>query len=160
VYPRPTEDLLGRWLASPAALRQLVVGFCVVTTLVAAVIRYPETFADADRTARANAALDYLDREIGGGNSVLPDQTVAIEARGRIPRDGSFVVSVGEPQEGWSELSTPDAIETYLRFFLLPRRPRNDAAWVICFACDRGAYGDAQVVWEDEEGLSILRRPA
>lgn len=133
--------------------------FCVATTLVAAAIRFPQTFADANRTARANAASDYLDREVGGGNSVLPAQAVAIEARGRIAASGTFDVDVGPPQEGWSELATPDAIETYLRYFLLPRRPRDDAPWVLCFACDRDAHPGARVVWEDE-GLAILRKSA
>lgn len=107
-----------------------------------------------------NASLDYLDREIGGGNSVLPDQRVAIAARGHIPPGGTFRVEVGSPQEGWSELATPDALETYMRFFLLPRRPADDAPWIVCFGCDRGAHPGAAVVWEGDEGLAILRLPA
>ena len=157
---RATEDLLTRWLATPGGTRRLVVAFCVAVTLVAAAFRYPDTFDYANQTARDNAALDYLDREIGGGNSVLPAQAVAIEARGRIPADGTFRVEVGERQEGWSELATPDALDTYLRYFLLPRRPSDDAPWIICFACDRSAHPGAEVVWEDEEGLSILKAAA
>ncbi len=133
-------------------------GFCLVVTMVAAVVLYPQAFADANRTARANAALDLLDREVAGGNSVLPDQAIAIEARGRIPADGSFTVDVGQGPAGWPELATPDAITTFLRSFLLPRREASDAAWVLCLACDPAAHGDAATVWEDEEGLSILRR--
>ena len=49
------------------------------------VVRYPQWFADANRTARANASLDLVDRAIGGGNSVVPDQGLLLEARGRIP---------------------------------------------------------------------------
>jgi hypothetical protein len=127
-------------------------------TLVALAWLYPQAFADANRQARANAALDYVDRELGGGNSVLPDQAIAIEARGRIPADDTFTVSVGEPQEGWSELATQDAIDTYMRYFLLPRRPSGSAPWILCFACDRAAHTDTEVEWEDEEGLAILRR--
>ena len=52
----------------------------------------------------------------------------------------------------------PHVIEPFMRYFLLPRRESPDAPWILCFACDRGAYPDAQVVWEDAEGLSILRR--
>jgi hypothetical protein len=135
-----------------------VVAFCVVVTVAAAAALYPQAFWDAEEAARANASLDYLDREIAGGNSILPDPAIAVEARGRIPAGGTFAVDVGEPQEGWSELATPDAITTFLRSFLLPRREDPDAPWVLCFACDRAAHGDAEVVWEDEEGLSILRR--
>ena len=135
-----------------------MVVFCVAVTVGAVVVLWPEAFADANRAARANAALDYVDRQVGGGNSVLPDQAVVIEAQGRIPTDGTFLVAVGDPQEGWSELSTPDAIATFMRSILLPRRESADAPWILCFACDRGAYPDAEPVWEDEEGLSILRR--
>jgi hypothetical protein len=135
-----------------------VVVFCLAVTVGAVVVLWPEAFADANRTARANAALDHLDRELGGGNSVLPDQAIAIEARGRIPLDEAFVVAVGEPQEGWSELATPDAIATFMRSFLLPRRDASGASWILCFACDREEHPGADAVWEDEGGLSILRR--
>jgi hypothetical protein len=129
-----------------------------MVTVVAVVVLYPQAFSDANRTARANAALDLLDRELGGGNSVLPDQAIAVEARGRIPPGGAFVVDVGEPPAGWPELATRDAITTFLRSFLLPRREDVDAAWVLCLACDPASHGDAATVWEDDEGLSILRR--
>ena len=41
--------------------------------------------------------------------------------------DETFTVAVGEPQEGWSELSTPYALENFMRYFLLPaaRGPRR-----------------------------------
>lgn len=126
--------------------------------LLALAWRYPQSFADANRTARANARLDYVDRELGGGNSVLPDQAMAVEARGWVPQDGAFSIDVGEPQASWGELATPGALATFMRSFLLPRRDRADAPWVLCFGCDRGAYPGAETVWEDEEGLSILRR--
>jgi hypothetical protein len=135
-----------------------VVVFCAAVTVGALVVLWPEAFADANRAARANATLDYVDRQVGGGNSVLPDQAAVIEAQGRIPTEETFLVAVGGPQEGWSELSTPDAIATFMRSVLLPRRESADAPWILCFACDRGAYPGAEPVWEDEEGLSILRR--
>ena len=139
--------------------RRLVVLFCLGVTLVALAWLYPQAFNDANRQARANAALDYVDRELGGGNSVLPEQSIAIEARGRIPENDSFTVAVGAPQEGWSELATEGAISSYMQYFLLPRRPSDSAPWILCFACDRAAYPDAEVEWEDEGGLAILRRP-
>jgi hypothetical protein len=135
-----------------------VVVFCLAVTVGAAVVLWPEAFADANRTARANASLDYLDRMIGGGNSVLPNPGVVVEARGRIPADETFEVAVGDPLEGWSELATPDAITTFARSILLPRRESPEAPWVLCFACDRASFPDAAVVWEDEEGTAILRR--
>ena len=138
---------------------RLLVVLCLGITLIALAWLYPQAFAGANRTARANAELDYLDREFGGGNSVLPDQTIAIEARARIPEDDAFVVAVGAPREDWSELAVPDAIDTYMRYFLLPRRHDDDAPWVLCFACDPNAYPGSEAVWADEEsGMAILRR--
>ena len=137
---------------------RLVVAFCVAVIVGAVVVQYPDVFPYASDAARANAALDYVDRELGGGNSVLPNQAIAIEARGRIPADESFAVDVGEPQEGWTPLSTPDSITTFMRSFLLPRRERSNAPWILCFGCDRSAHPGAEPVWEGEEGLSILRQ--
>ena len=53
------------------------------------------------RTRRSTTSI----ASSAAGNSVLPDQGIAIEARGRIPPDETFTVAVGEPQEGWSELT-------------------------------------------------------
>jgi hypothetical protein len=138
-----------------------VVIFCVGVMLVALAWLYPQAFTDANRAARANASLDLVDRQLGGGNSVLPAQAIAIQARGWIPETETFDVAVGEPRPSWSELAIPDTLESYMRYFLLPRRTSDDAPWILCFNCDRDAYPGAGAVWEDaEEGLAILRRPA
>jgi hypothetical protein len=134
-----------------------VVAYWLLVVLVALVVRYPEAFRQANQSARANAALDLRDREVGGGNSVIPDQRLLFEARGLIPSDGTFAVALGEPQEGWTDLTATFA-ETYLRYFLLPRRVSSDSPWVLCFNCDRPSYPGATVVWEGEDGLSILKR--
>ncbi len=134
-----------------------MVVFCVGVILVALVVRYPAAFEDANETARANAALDAVDRAVGAGSSVFPDQRLLVEARGLIPPDESFAVAIGDPQPSWTELTAPSA-ESFLRSFLLPRRLEPDAAWIVCLACDRGAYTGAEAVWEGDDGLSILRR--
>jgi hypothetical protein len=145
---------------APGAPRRLVVLFCVAVTLVAVAIRLPEAFLEANRSARDNAALDWVDRQLGGGNSVLPAQAIAVEALGRIPRDETFDVAVGTPRPEWSELAIPDTLENFMRYFLLPRRTSDDAPWILCFACDRSAFPGAEAVWDDpEDGLAILRRP-
>jgi hypothetical protein len=127
--------------------------------VLAVIVRYPDAFRRANSTARANASLDLLDREVGGGNSVIPDQRVLLEARERIPSDGTFSVAVGERRAGWTDLTAPYA-ETYLRYYLLPRRIASDARWIVCFACDRASFSDATVVWKGDNGLALLRRPA
>ncbi len=134
-----------------------MIAYWVVVVAIAVLVRYPDAFRDANANARANASLDLLDREAGGGNSVIPDQRLLFEARGLIPPDGTFAVAVGPRQDGWTDLTATYA-ETFLRYFLLPRRAAGDARWILCFACDRGGYPDGRVVWEGEDGLSILER--
>jgi hypothetical protein len=134
-----------------------VVAFCVAVTLVALVVRYPDAFADANETARTNAALDLVDRNVGAGNSVFPDQQLLVQARGLSPQDESFAVAAGDPQPGWTDLTAGSA-EPFLRYYLLPRRLDPNARWIVCLGCDRGAYPGAEAVWEGEDGISILRR--
>ena len=152
-------DLLQRWFSAGIATRRLVVLFCIAVTLVALVVRYPDAFHDANETARANAALDLVDRYIGAGNSVFPDQRLLVEARGLIAPDEPFTVAGGDPQPGWTELTAGSA-EPFLRYFLLPRRLDPNARWIICVGCERSAYRGAEPVWEGENGLAILWRPS
>ena len=114
-------NLVAGLLEWPDGTRRLVVLFCVAVT-VGAAGSTPPVFVDVNQQARSNASLDYVDRELGAGNSVFPDQQSLLEARGWIPEDATFAVAVGEPQAGWSELAVPGVIDTYLRYFLLPRR--------------------------------------
>ena len=149
--------MLQRWFSAGIATRRLVVVFCVAVSVVALVVRFPDAIRDANDTARANAALDAVDRAVGAGNSVFPDQQLLVEARGLIPPDESFTVALGDPQPGWTPL-TASAAEPFLRSFLLPRRLEPDGRWIICLACDRTAYPGADAVWEGNDGFSILRR--
>lgn len=156
-YPRPTDDVLQRWFSAGVATRRLVVVFCLAVILVALAVRYPDAFRDAGDTARANARLDFVDRDVGAGNSVFPSQALLVAARGLIPADQSFAVAAGDPQPGWTSLTAP-AAEPFLRSYLLPRRLDPNGPWIVCLACDRGAYPGADAVWEGDDGLSILRR--
>jgi hypothetical protein len=160
-YARLIDEALERFFGAPGAVGRIVVLFCVAVMVVAAAWLYPRAFRDANTAARANARLDAVDRALGGGNSVLPAQAIAVEARGRIPAHGTFAVAVGPRQPGWSSLAIPPTLENYMRYFLLPRQMDPAAPWILCFACDRDAYPGAQVVWEDaEQKLAILARPA
>ncbi len=149
--------MLARWFSAGIGTRRLVVAFCAAVVVAALAVRYPAAFQDANRAAHANAALDLIDRDVGAGSSVFPDQALLIEARGRIPPDESFAVDVGVPQRGWTEL-TADSAEPFLRSYLLPRRLDPAARWVVCVGCGRTAHAGAEVVWKGEDGLSILRR--
>jgi hypothetical protein len=127
-----------------------------VLVLAVIVVRYPDAFRTATEAARANASLDVVDRTLGGGNSVLPDQALMLEARATIPAGEGFRVVVGEPQTGWTDLTATYA-ETFARYFLLPRRVEPDAEWILCFACDRAALGAVDTIWTGTGGLSLLR---
>ena len=137
-------------------LRLIGIGLWLAVALGVVAVRFPQSFDDANRTARTNASLDLIDRSLGGGNSVIPDQGLMIEARGRIPPGDTFRVALGEPQTGWSELTAPFT-ETFATSFLLPRRSDPDALWILCLACDRAEFPNADAVWEGEAGLALLR---
>ena len=126
--------------------------------LVALVVRYPQAFTTPTESARANAALDIFDREVGGGNSVFPDQALLVRGARLIPADGTFAVRCGPPQDGWTDLTVPFA-ETLLRYFLLPRTyairtPAGSSASAAIAAHTRAR----QSVWEGDDGLAILKR--
>lgn len=129
----------------------------MVVAGVTGAVRFALAFDEADDRAGENAALSYADRNVGGGNSIVADQSAVFEARGRIPENEPFEVVVGEPVEGWSEL-TQAFVASWFRYDLLPRRPRRGAEWVICYACDRATLGEVEVVWEGDDGTAILRR--
>ena len=145
------------WFEWPDGVLRVGVVFLVAVTLVAAAIGYGRDVRNLGETASHNSALSYADREIAGGNSVLPDQSAAYEARARIRHDETYHVAFGPDYVGGSSLTRPYAESFYLGF-LMPRRPANDADWVICHGCDLAEYGDrATVVWRGPEGVSIVK---
>jgi hypothetical protein len=145
------------WLEWPAGLVRIGVVFLVATAALAALVRYPGLLRELGSDALRNAALSYSDREIAGGNGLVADQGAVYAARGLIPRDASYDVAVGSEFEGGSDL-TKDYVASYYRYFLLPRRPRERAPWVVCYGCDLAEYGSsAKVLWEDRYGISIVR---
>ena len=127
--------------------------------LVALVVLYPDAFADANaprgRTPRSTSST----ASSAAATRCFPTQAIAIEARGRIPEDETFPVAVGEPAGGLERALDARRVAN-VHALLPPASPRRaaDAPWILCFACDRSAYPGAELVWEDDEGLSILRR--
>ena len=137
-------------------IRVGVVCLVAATTLVVAV-RYPILLHDLGRQAAKNSALSYADRDIAGGNGIVADQTAVYAARGLIPANATYHVAVSPDFKGGSDL-TVGFVDSYYRYFLMPRRPAEGASWVICYGCDRAAYGSrVDVVWSDSEGISILK---
>jgi len=147
------------WIEWPAGVIRIGVLFLVATAVVAVVIRFPTVVRDSDRDADRNSALSYSDREIAGGNGLVADQTAVYAARTLIPADATYHVAVSPDYEGGIDL-TRDNVAGYYRYFLLPRRPAEEAPWIVCYGCDVAAYGPgAEVIWQGDEDISIVRVP-
>jgi hypothetical protein len=123
------------------------------------VVHYPAAVRQADARADSNASLSYADREFAGGNAVVADQGGLYWARGLIPETESYNVSVGEPVDGWTDLTARYA-PWFARGFLLPRLQVDGAAWVICYACDPADHAGLETLWTGSDGISILGPPA
>lgn len=148
---------LSWWLEWPAGVVRVGVVFLVGATLIAVAYRYPAVLRQADRDATSNSRLSYADREIAGGNGLVVDQTAVYAARGLIPEDARYKVVVNPGFQGGTA-ETVRFVDSFYRYFLMPRRPAESAPWVICYACDLEEYGSrAEVVWEGESGISIVR---
>jgi len=107
-------------------------------------------------TADANAALDWADREVAWGNGWTLSQHALYAARSLIPPDADYQVSVA-PADRFDDPLTGPFVADYLHSFLMPRHPRDRAAWIVCYRCDRPP--GSTLVWEDgDAGVSILRR--
>jgi hypothetical protein len=133
------------------------VAFCLAATVAVAAVYYVKAVDQLGDTSSSNSSLAFDDREIAGGNSIIVDQTAAYEARGLIPVTASYRVVVGDGLREETELTKTFA-EGWFRYFLMPRRPRPDATWVICYGCETTDLDGAfELVWKDEEGISIGR---
>ena len=148
---------LSWWLEWPLGAIRVAVVFLVGVTLGAVVLEYPSVLRDAGRDASRNSSLSYADREIAGGNGLVADQLAVYEAKGRIPVGETYHVVVS-PSYVHGSSETVEHVAGYYRYFLLPRRPAEDARWIVCYGCDTASYGArAEVVWEGDDEISIMR---
>ncbi len=148
---------LSWWLEWPAGTIRVGVVFLVGAATVAGLLRLPPVVRALGDDASRNSSLSYADREVAGGNGVVVDQAALYEARARIPEDEAYHVAVDSDFAEGTDLTVP-FVESYYQYFLMPRRPADDARWLICYECDLDQYGErAQVVWEDDRGISIAR---
>jgi hypothetical protein len=136
-----------------------IVVIAVVSTCALVGVNYVKAVSELGDAASTNSALSFDDREIAGGNSIVVDQRAPYEARALIPPDSTYRVVVGKRLLDQTPL-TEQFVATWLTYFLMPRRPAQDARWVICYGCDASALGDHyQPIWQDREGISIGRLP-
>jgi hypothetical protein len=133
----------------------LAVVLCVAVALGVGAVYYVKAISQLGDTASSNSSLSFDDRELAGGNSILVDQAAAYEAQGLIPERAAYRVVVGPHLREQTEL-TEAHVGGWFRYFLMPRRPRPDARWVICYGCDPASLGASyDVRWQDDKGISI-----
>jgi hypothetical protein len=150
-----TGWLVGRRRAMVVGLARLGAAFVVATTVAFALGNLPRSLDQLGDRARRNSTLSYVDRDIAGGNSILPDQLAAYEARTRIPEHETYRVVVGEHLTR-STPFTRDFVDDWLIYFLMPRRPSPSAVWIVCVGCDEGQLGGRyHILWQDEVGISV-----
>jgi hypothetical protein len=133
---------------------------CVAVAVVFGVVYLVRAVDRLGNDAEQNSAYNFDDREFAGGNSLVVDKRALYEARALIPEDGTYRVVSGPGVEGATELTEP-YIDQFARFFLMPRRPTADAAWILCYGCDLSGFGDRlDVVWSNGGGIALgkLRR--
>ncbi len=148
---------LSSLLEWPAGIARLGAAALVAVTIAFALGYFPRAIDRLGDEASRNAALSYPDREVGGGNSILPDQLAAYEARALIPLHETYRVVTGTRLTKSTPL-TLDFVDDWLTYFLMPRRPSRSASWVVCVGCDPAALGTRYgVVWKDDVGISIGR---
>ena len=142
---------------SRAGAVRLGVAALVAIAALTVVVSYPFVLRDVGDEASKSESLSFSDREIAGGNGIVVDQTVVYAARALIPEDESYHVAVAPDYAGGTDL-TRDHVASYFRYFLMPRRPAEGAAWIVCYGCDITEYGDrAEVLWRLDEDISIVR---
>jgi len=137
--------------------RRAAIALTLLATLIVSAIYYAKSLARLDDRADANSELSFSDRLVAGGNSVVVNQEAATEADALIPRTETFRVRVG-PRLRNAQALTSVYVESWYRYFLLPRRPAADARWIICYGCDTSELGNYVVRWHDRNGISIGRR--
>lgn len=140
-----------------AAAARLGVVLVVATSSGVGLVYFAKGLSELGRTARDNGALSYGDREIAGGNGVVVDQEAPYEAQAIIPAGRPYRVLEGPGLTGATGLTRP-FVASWFRYYLMPRRPRADARWIVCYGCDVAALGRPFAVrWSDRAGISIGR---
>lgn len=148
---------LSWWVGWPQGVIRTGVVFLVALTTVVVVARLPTVISELEDEAASNSALSFTDREVAAGNGVVADQTAVYVARARIPENEPYHVAVGAGYAGGTEL-TARFVESYYQYFLMPRRPADDASWVICYGCDVAEVEPrAEVVWRGDDDISIVK---
>jgi hypothetical protein len=133
----------------PHGLVRLGVASCVAVVAALGLAYFVRALDRLDGDAGRNAAANFDDRSFGGGNALGVDKEALEEARGWIPRDGTYRLVVSTHATN---------IGQFARYYLMPRRPKPDARWVLCYRCDLSRFDDRlDVVYKDDAGVTLGR---
>jgi hypothetical protein len=147
---------LSAFLVWPRGIARLGVVLCVALALGYGLVYFVKAVDRLGDRARENAGLNFDDREFAGGNAVISNLPV-YEARGLIPEDETYRYVVGASVEGGDEV-TAQQVGDFVRYFLMPRRPAPDAAWIFCYACEPAELGDGvEILYQDDDGMLVAR---
>jgi hypothetical protein len=124
---------------------------CLALTAAVGLVYFAKAVDALGDDARVNAAANYDDRELAGGTALGVDQEALVEARGLIPKEETYRLVVGPRATN---------IGQFTRYFLMPRRPADDARWVVCYECDLSSFGgELHVLWQNDAGVAVGRLP-
>jgi hypothetical protein len=144
-------------VSSGRQLAVVAVRVAVAVSVLFGAVYFVKALSDLDGRARANSELSFGDREIAGGNAILVSQDDAYDARSLIPPRATYRVRAG-PRLRNAKPLTSTYVESWYRYFLMPRRPAQNARWIICYGCDASGLGPSfENLWHDDNGVSIGR---
>jgi hypothetical protein len=132
---------------------------CVGLSVTLGAFYLLRALADFEDVASNNSSLSFSDREVAGGNGIVIDQEAVYQAQALIPQNAKYRVVTGSGLKDMTSLTLP-FVDSWYRYFLMPRRPSADARWIVCYGCDVSKLGSPyRVVWHDTDGISIGRLP-
>jgi hypothetical protein len=134
------ETTTSRESSGPISHLRLGVALVSLAVCMSAAVGLGQSLGRLDTRIKHNASLDYLDRVVAGGNGVVGSQALAFQAKAWIPEGDTYQVVFGPDLQTSSELTRPYAGD-FLRYLLFPRRQVAGSRWVLCYGCDREAYG-------------------
>lgn len=130
---------------------------CLGLSIAFGAIYFPRALSDLGDTASNNSALSFSDREVAGGNGIVNDQEAVYQAKAIIPQSARYRVVTGSGLRNPTSL-TLAFVDSWYRYFLMPRRPDIGARWIICYGCDASKLGRPYaILWQDDDGISIGR---
>ena len=139
-------------------VQRVAVIVAVLAATGVSIVYFAKALSRLDSLATANSQLSFADRDIAGGNSIIIDQQAAYEARSLIPVTSTYRVATGSLLKNATPLTT-GFVANWFTYFLMPRRPADDARWIVCYGCDTTKIQGRYIIfWHDDNGIAIGRR--